>query len=278
MALLNKVSGRKGIGISVSTGKSLVGHVEERKVALLLHDVANLAPLVLGRVDTGRVVSTGMEQDDAVVGGGPEVLDQAVKVKTNGVLVVVTVLLDLQARVLEDSVVVGPAGGRKVDLLRAGEEAVEECTADSQSTSSGDGLSDDEAVLLQDSRVDSVGQLGCSLGERGNASDSSIFLIVARCDNLVLGGTNGGQNEGLSLVVTCTGGLAIVVKRLRLRSCKPSLKGRKREQAGFLTVSTNTQVDLLFERIGLVGFGDTKDSVLQEPRCQKLHDMMTETN
>jgi hypothetical protein len=33
-------------------------------------------------------------------------------------------------------------------------------------------------------------------------------------------------------------------------------------EVGIRTVSANTQVDLLIERVGLVGFGDTKNSVL----------------
>lgn len=44
---------------------------------------------------------------------------------------------------------------------------------------------------------------------------------------------------------------------------------------GFLTVSTNTEVDFLVERIGLEGFGDTKNGILKKkkkkPRCQELH-------
>ena len=147
MALLDEVTGSKGILVSVTAGEALVGHVEEGEVALLLHDIADLAPLVLGGVNTGRVVGTGVQQDDAVVGGGLDVGNQALKVQTDGVLVVVTVLLDLEAGVLEDGVVVGPAGVGKVDLLRAGVEALEESTTDSQGTGAGDGLGDDEAVL-----------------------------------------------------------------------------------------------------------------------------------
>lgn len=177
MALLNEVSGSKGIAVSVTTGETLVGHVEEGKVALLLHDVGNLAPLVLSRVDTSGVVGASMEQDDAVAGGGLKVGNQALEVKTNGVLVVVTVLLNFQARVLEDGIVVGPAGGGEIDLLRAGVEALEESTTNSQSTSTGDGLGDNETVILQDGRVGAVGQLSGSLGERRDTSDSSIFLI-----------------------------------------------------------------------------------------------------
>ncbi len=205
VALLDEVPGSKGITVSITTGKALVGHVEESKVALLLHDVRNLAPLVLSRVDTGGVVGASMEQNDAVVGGSLKVGNQALEVEANGVLVVVTVLLNFQARVLEDGVVVGPARGGEIDLLRARVETLEESTTNSQSTSTGDGLGDNETVILQDGGVGAVGQLSGSLSERRDTSDSSIFLIEARCNNLVLGGANGWQNERLALVVAYCG-------------------------------------------------------------------------
>lgn len=202
MALGNEVAGGKGILVSVTTGKALVGHVEESEVALLLHDIADLAPLGLGRVNTGGVVGTGVEQDDAVLGGCLDVLDQALEVQTNGVLVIVAVLLDLEAGVLEDGVVVGPAGVGQVDLLRAGVEALEEGTANAEGTGTGDGLGDDEAVVLDDGGAGAVGQLGGGVGEGRDTGDAGVFLVAARGDDLVLGGANGGEDVGLALVVT----------------------------------------------------------------------------
>jgi len=202
VALLDEVTGSKGILVGVTAGEALVGHVEEGEVALLLHDIANLAPLVLGGVNTGRVVGTGVQQDDAVVGGSLDVGNQALKVQTDSVLVIVAVLLDLEAGVLEDGAVVGPAGGRKVDLLRAGVEALKESTTDSQGTGAGDGLSDDEAVLLEDGRIGTVGQLGGGFSEGRNTGDAGVLLVAARGHDLVLGGADGGQDVRLALVVT----------------------------------------------------------------------------
>lgn len=61
MTLLDEVSRGKSITVRVTTGKALVGHIEESEVALLLHDIANLAPLILGGINTGGVVSTGVQ-------------------------------------------------------------------------------------------------------------------------------------------------------------------------------------------------------------------------
>ena len=202
VALLDKVTGRESVLVGVAAGEALVGHVEEGKVTLLLHDVADLAPLVLSGIDTGGVVSTGVQQDDAVVGGGLDVGDQALKVQADGVLVVVAVLLHLQAGVLEDGVVVGPAGVGQVDLLRVGVEALQERTADSQGTGAGDGLGDDETAVLDDGRVLAIGQLRGGAGERRDTGDAGIFLVAARGNDLVLGGADGGENVGLALVIT----------------------------------------------------------------------------
>jgi hypothetical protein len=100
--------------------------------------------------------------------------------------------------------VVGPARVGEVDLLGVGIEALQECTADSQGTSAGNGLGDNEAVLLKGRRVLSVGQLRSGASEGRNTGDASIFLVKAGGDNLVLCGTNRRQNVRLALVITCS--------------------------------------------------------------------------
>jgi hypothetical protein len=202
VALLDKVTRSKGILVSVTAGKALVGHVEEGEVALLLHDIADLAPLSLGRVNTGRVVSASVEQDDAALWGVLDIGDQTIKVQTDGVLVVVAVVGNLKASIGEDGLVVGPAGGGEVDLLCAGVEALEERSADAEGTGSGDGLGDDEAVVLDGGGVGAVGELGGGAGEGGDTGDASVLLVEARCDDLVLGGADGRQDVGLALVIT----------------------------------------------------------------------------
>lgn len=108
MALLNEVAERESVLVGVARGEALVGHVEEGVVVAFLDGIADLLPLLLGGVDTGRVVGAGVEQDNAALGHGLDVCDHAVVVKADGVLVVVTVLLDLEAAVGEDGLVVCP--------------------------------------------------------------------------------------------------------------------------------------------------------------------------
>lgn len=106
--LLDEVTESEGVLGGVTTGKALVGHVEEGEVVTSLDSLSNLGPLLLGGVYTSRVVGTGVEQDNAVLGHGLDVGNHSLKVKANGVLIVVAVLLDLQTGVLEDGIVVGP--------------------------------------------------------------------------------------------------------------------------------------------------------------------------
>lgn len=108
VALLNEVADGEGIFVGVTRGEALVGHVKECVVASLLHGIANLPPLSLGGVDAGGVVSAGVEEEDASLGGGLDVGQHALEVETDGALVVVSVLLHLEAGVLEDGSVVGP--------------------------------------------------------------------------------------------------------------------------------------------------------------------------
>ena len=134
MTLLNEEPDRVGILVSVTTGKPLVGHVEEREVLLLLDDVADLFPLFWSRIDTGRIVSTGMEKDHALFRGCLQVCDHAIKVKPDSVLVVVLVLLNLESGVCEDRFVIRPAGSRNVDGFAMRVESFQEVTTYPQST------------------------------------------------------------------------------------------------------------------------------------------------
>lgn len=126
MAFLNEMPYGKGILVGISTGEALVCHIKEWIMLLLFYNIADLLPLLLGRIDTGRVVSAGMQQDDRLLRGSSEISNHAFEIETNGVLVVVFVLLDLQTRVLEDSIVICPARGRDVDRFSMWIEALEE--------------------------------------------------------------------------------------------------------------------------------------------------------
>jgi hypothetical protein len=56
VSLLDKVPDGKGILQRITRGETLVSHVEERKVLLLLHQVRELFPLSFSGVNSGRVL------------------------------------------------------------------------------------------------------------------------------------------------------------------------------------------------------------------------------
>jgi len=60
VTLLDKVSDSEGVLEDITRGESLVCHVKEGEVLLLLADVGELLPLSLGGVNTSGVVSTSM--------------------------------------------------------------------------------------------------------------------------------------------------------------------------------------------------------------------------
>ena len=187
MTLFDEVTQSKGVLVSVTTGETLVGHVEEGVVVALLDDIADGSPLLLGRIDTGGVVCASVEEDDAVLGHALDVLDQAIKVQPNGFLVVVSVLFHLQAGILEDCIVVGPAGVRNVDGLCAGVVSLEESTTDSEGASARDGLGDGHSAFLDWCRVGTVSEESGSLCEVWDTSDACVLFVELLLDDLLLG-------------------------------------------------------------------------------------------
>jgi hypothetical protein len=121
VALLDKVPDRKGVVVGVARGETLVGHVEEGYVLLVLDEVRQFLPLGVGRVDAGRVVRARVEEDDGALGRGRNVGLHAGKVEADRLLVEVAVLLDLEARVARDGAAAMFKGKRRSVDLRRGE-------------------------------------------------------------------------------------------------------------------------------------------------------------
>lgn len=200
MTFLNEMANGESVRVSVATGKALVSHVEESKVAMLLDHFGDLLPLLSGRVNTRRVMGACVQEEDTPLGSSLDIGNHTLEVESNRVLVVVAVLLDLKTGVTENSFVVGPGWCRDIDLLVSGEESLEESGAEAQGTSARDGLSDGHAV--QDGRVGSVGELGSQGREFSNASNAGVFLVQLFAHDLLLGFADRWQNVRLALIIT----------------------------------------------------------------------------
>jgi hypothetical protein len=205
VTLLDKVPDGESVLVSVSTSEALVGHVKERVVALLLHDIANLFPLLHGRVDSGRVVGASVQQDDAAFWCVLDVFDHTFKVQPDGVLVVVPVLYNLEPTVGEDGIVVCPRGVWNVDLLCTWVVTLQEFASDTERSRARNGLCDGDAVFLDGGRIVAVGKNSGGLGEGRHTRDTSVFLVEARLDDLLLCLAYGWEDVRFTLVVALRG-------------------------------------------------------------------------
>ena len=119
----------------------------------------------------------GVKKNDAAFGGGPKILYHTVEVQTNGVLVVVSVFHDLQARIFEDSVVVCPTRCWYVDLLARRIMTRKEFATNSKSASARDRLGYCDPVIFESVGGRTVGENSRSFGKRRYTGDSRIFLV-----------------------------------------------------------------------------------------------------
>lgn len=78
-----------------------------------------------------------------------DIIDHALEVETNGLLVIVRILLDFKTRVLEDRNMVAPRRCRQVNGLGVRVETLKESSADSKSAGTTDRLGDGNATFFE---------------------------------------------------------------------------------------------------------------------------------
>jgi len=144
-----------GIPVQITAGETLVGAVEEGVVTLLQHHVGDLTPLFPGRIDTGWIMSAGVEKKDGTIWSGGKIAEQLIEGKTNGLGIVVFVGEGIDSDVPEDSKMVYPRGVREIDLLGSIEnvEPTEEQGPKVVGAGTGNGLHADNAFLPDRGRV-----------------------------------------------------------------------------------------------------------------------------
>lgn len=176
-ALLDKVAHSGGISSKVTRGKALVGAVKEGEVLLLPNHNGQLLPLIQCWVDTGWVVSAGVEQDDGAFGGCGNRRLHAIEIQSSSLLVPVGVLGDFDADIVEDLVVVCPCGIGYINDSATLVELGEEQSAHVDGSSSRNGLHRCGAVLLDRGGVGAEHQLRSLAGEALDTSNRGIFVV-----------------------------------------------------------------------------------------------------
>lgn len=159
VALGNEVANGPDIALRVARGKSLVGHIEEDEVSLLLTDLRDLLPLLLGGINSSGVVSADVEQEDRASRSVINIRQHTVLIQTNGVGIVVTVRLNVKASILSDGDVITPGRIGQVDILVLGQEAAQKVRTDTKRTSSRESLSSHDLLRLEDVRTSAEDQL-----------------------------------------------------------------------------------------------------------------------
>lgn len=184
MAFFFKKPKRESVFVGVAARETLVGHIKERVMLLLLEDLADLFPLILGRIDARWVVRARMQQYDALVWGRLEVRNHTFQVKPHRFLLVILILDNFEAGIAQQGFVVRPAWCRNVNLLAVGIESIQKFTTNPQSAGTRNRLSDCYPVFLYDSRIFSVRKERRSFRECWNSSNTRIFLVQFRRNHL----------------------------------------------------------------------------------------------
>jgi len=194
----------KGVGIfgKISTSKALVSTIETAEKLLSLDDFENSLPLLGSGVNTGRVVSTDVEQSERVVFAVVQVLAHASEVKSLSLGVEVTVGFVTVTNNLGKSSVDGPGLGGNHDInvfvrIPVGKEG----HAETEGSSSGDRLGSSDSVLNEGLRF-TEGKLLGFVDEGVNTLDSGVLVIHIVSENFFFGHADARENVRLVVVVT----------------------------------------------------------------------------
>jgi len=120
-----------GVPVQIAASETLIGGVKKGVVVLLQHHVRDLTPLFPGRIYTGRVVSTGMKENNGTVRSGGNCAKELAAGEADGLGIVVLVGDGFDPDVPEDSEVV------YYRITRQGRSAAREANSDSPQVGSG---------------------------------------------------------------------------------------------------------------------------------------------
>lgn len=114
--MLLEESKRVGISLEAARSEALVSAIEGREEVLPLNNFQNLLPLLLGGVNTSRVVRADMEHDEGVVLAVVQIFAETIEVKSLVLGVEVSVGLVVVTNELSKGSVDGPSLSRDHDI------------------------------------------------------------------------------------------------------------------------------------------------------------------
>lgn len=224
-ALIEEKSKSIGIGVKASRGEALVSGIKEWEKVVPLADSGDLGPLLLGWVNTGWVVSAGVEEDGRSWGGSLKVGNHAIDIKTLGLLVEVSVVSEWNSSSLKDLLVVTPGWVAHVE----GSWSVlgKELSNHSEGTSSRQSLQGDDSWVANEWAVEAEEDATGTLVEISISIDWEVLLVeLVVGHDLGLNLAHNWENIWLSIVVA---------------------------------VGTNTKVDLVWVLVGLEANSESED-------------------
>ena len=226
-ALVKEEAEAIGILVEAAGSEALVSSVEEGVKLLALANISNLLPLGLSRVNTSRVMGAGVEKDARARLSVVEISNHALDIETLGLLVEVAVLANLDTGGLEDRVVVAPGWVAHIEGARP--ELGKELTNDTEGTSTREGLNAGDTVITDKRAVEAEENTLGTLAEFSKTVNRKILLVESSVsDNSSLSSTDNREYIRLAIVIT---------------------------------VSADTEVDLLRVLISLETLGEAEDGV-----------------
>lgn len=144
---VDEVPQAEGVLVEVAGDEPLICRIEKGSDISLFADLGDFYPLILGRVDTARIVGAGVEEQPRPRWYLLQVLNHASKVQATRLLIEVSVLPRLEAHDVEHVLVVHP--GRVANVDRCLAKPLDELSEHMQRTRSRDCLSRDQAARGQ---------------------------------------------------------------------------------------------------------------------------------
>ena len=187
----------EGVGVvgDVSGAIAKIGGIEKNDVVLLLAELAQLVPLLVRGIHSGRVMSAGVEHEAGVIGSLADVVQHALEVQDRSLAIQVGVVSGRKPGIAENGVLVRPGRIGEVHLPH-NVAVLQELSQKTERTRARDGLSVRNHILLLVVDLVAPGKLAGRIVKQGNTDQRGIFVILSAAQSL-LSLSHAGKNIGL---------------------------------------------------------------------------------